>query len=316
MMKKETITRRTMGFHIVLIVLLFLNLLHASAQKPEFFESVGFTRDRETAETVIAESLDPEAIAPLFASSFPADSGIEDWWIESSKYLMEYNVGTDFLDRMEEVGRDFEAVAGIVAPYPNLYVPIVGRTGEGNRVIGLVVFQYIATLNESEMSYHHYVSFSTGLFTPGVDPEYARSLYEIVEECYDREEWQQAVLLRFPSSLTLTSEKILLIREESGALTVIDLFNSAGAPMKGCDRHYNVKYSYGDYAALRCEYEKTVYQTVNAANIVAGGDGRSPADRTDSPAVWLPIVCVAAGVAAAAGVVTVLLKRKKNRTVE
>ena len=91
MMKKETITRRTMGFHIVLIVLLFLNLLHASAQKPEFFESVGFTRDRETAEIAIHAALTGHLVLSTLHTNDAAgavtrlvEMGVEGFLISSS----------------------------------------------------------------------------------------------------------------------------------------------------------------------------------------------------------------------------------------
>ena len=234
---------------------------------------------------------------------------------DTSIYLLEYNVSTDYWNKVSSM--DYkgltEAPRVIDYDHPTIYIPLFGdiTDTEGNnhnRAIGYIRLYY----NWSDKDYRFNMALYN-LTSDNFKDKKKVGFYEEISEYLNQSKTdaQQVFLIRYPSSLTDGHEKIAVIQTKDDTV-ILDISNTLNIPDNKIDPDKAPVYSISEYSSLRKEVEKKLYQQSNGwdENPAGGNANLSQAPKQNSYGIW--ILCIFIVLFIAGTVMFILLRRRRN----
>ena len=192
----------------------------------------------------------------------------EKYTYDTSVYLLEYNVGTDYWNSITE--NNYTGLTeAIDYSYPTVYIPVFGdisdTSGEiHNRVIGYFKLDH----DSHERDYR----FSSAFYNlPGNDYKDRKNVgfFEKIQDFVSQNSItsEQVFLIKYPSSLSDDMEKIAVIKTADDTL-ILDVSGSVNANADKTAFSEVHSYSVSEYRTLRLEAEKELYNKENNYGIL------------------------------------------------
>lgn len=261
-------------------------------------------------EAVIKDKVTEERVNERYDVSF-LDMP-EKFTYDTSTYLVEYSVDTDYWDNVKTL--DYKGLTEAIYPsYPTIYIPIWADVSDPNGSISARVVAYIQLYHDVLDGYRfslqvHNIA-TPEYFDKSVVDYYEDLLFYLEESNTDA---KQVFLINYPSSLTYRKEKIAIIQTESDSV-VLDLFNTLKIDNGNKESDRSLVYSIAEYKPLRQELEKELYQTVSSWEEVRfGGDvNDQPNDEKNTWIIFIPSI-IAIMVALGTVIYFVLKKHRKH----
>ena len=184
----------------------------------------------------------------------------DEYTYDPTVYLVEYNVSTDYWNRVETL--DYQGLCNAIDHnYPTIYIPLFADLADTsgklhNRVIGHIKLSY----NWSKKDY----SLGMSLYNLSSDEFKDREniwFYEEISEylAQSKKSAQQVFLIRYPTSLSDGHEKIAVIKTDD-ATVILDVSNSLKIDSTEMRNGRAKAYTLDQYRTSRMEIEKTLYQ--------------------------------------------------------
>lgn len=251
-----------------------------------------------------------DAIIKEWYSMFP-DMKPEEYTVDTSFYLLEYYVSTDYWD--EVTSFDYEGMTAHIDPaYPTIYIPIFGDIADTNgkihnRAIGYFKLSYEPWIEKDyRLSSAMYNLASDDYKDGNVVGSYEKITDYLVKSKVDT---RQVFLIRYPNSLSEEMEQIAVIQTENDTV-ILDVSNSLHI---GTDIMMEATaYSIAEYREQRMELEKELYQTIGRwEDNPAGGNvlGRQDDDRN----LWVEYLPFILGAVAILGGIVILVRMKYRK---
>ncbi len=187
----------------------------------------------------------------------------EKYMYDTSVYLLEYNVGTDYWNSVTE--NNYKGLTeAIDYSYPTVYIPVFGDIADTNgefhnRVIGYFKLDYDAFERDYRLSSAFY-----NLPSNDYKDRKIVGFFEKIQDYLDQNNItsEQVFLIRYPSSLSDDMEKIAVIKTADDTL-ILDVSGSVNTNADKTAFSEAHSYSISEYRTLRLEAEKELYKNEN-----------------------------------------------------
>ncbi|MBQ7172112.1 MAG: hypothetical protein IJR89_07540 [Clostridia bacterium] len=211
-------------------------------------------RLKTVAEKIIDETFSEERVAEYFRSADPRYVP-KSSYVDPSRYLLEYSVGTAFLEKFAETGNDYSALETFVSDFPTIYIPFYSEINGTLRVIGHCKLSYDPLIGKYRAENSHKNTASEDFISGKT-----RDLCEYLTAEEVKENYDHVLLLSLPP-LRHDPEKIVLLQKNGEELQVLDLYDSVYLQKSAAIKEVKL-YSFSEYAALRREAEKALGQNL------------------------------------------------------
>ena len=179
----------------------------------------------------------------------------QEYTYDTSIYLLEYNVSTEYWDTVSEM--TYKGITdALYSDYPTIYVPIFGEIADtkGNlleRVIGHIKLSYDWTADDYKFGMTLYNLTSEDF----KDKKNVWFYEKIVDYLNDRKEIaQQVLLIQCPTAESHGSEQIALIQTENNT-AILDISNTLRVETDETQTNQSFAYSISEYITLRKNVE-------------------------------------------------------------
>ena len=192
----------------------------------------------------------------------------EKYTYDTSVYLLEYNVGTDYWNNVTE--NNYKGLTeAIYGSYPTVYVPVFGDISDTNGEIHNRVIGYFKLDYDSHERDYRLTSAFYNLPSNDYKDRKTVGFFEKIQDFVSQNNItsEQVFLIKYPSSLSDDMEKIAVIKTADDTL-ILDVSGSVNANADKTVWSDVRSYSISEYRTLRLEAEKELYNKENNYGIL------------------------------------------------
>lgn len=186
----------------------------------------------------------------------------EKFTYDTSIYLVEYSVSTDYWDDVKTW--DYKGLTdALYTDYPTIYIPLFADVADTNGNMHTRVIAYIKLYYNWLKSDYSFIMSTHQVTSEDYKNKKNAGFYENISFYLEENEIdaQQVFLIKYPSSLSTGKETITVIQTESDTL-ILDLDNTLYVDNDDKMSDRSVVYSISEYKPLRQQVEKEMYKNI------------------------------------------------------
>ena len=222
-------------------------------ETPRVISSTAIGTPKFDIQSILEEKVTKECVDESYGAS--SLERPQEYTYDTSIYLLEYNVSTEYWDTVSEM--TYKGMTDALdSGHPTIYVPIFGEIADTkgnmlNRVIGHIKLSYDWTADDYKFRMTLY-----NLTSEDFKDKKNVWFYEtIVDYLNDRKEIaQQVLLIQCPTAGSHGSEQIALIQTENNT-AILDISNTLRVETDETQTNQSFAYSISEYITLRKNVE-------------------------------------------------------------
>ena len=222
-------------------------------ETPRVISSTAIGTPKFDIQSILEEKVTKECVDESYGAS--SLERPQEYTYDTSIYLLEYNVSTEYWDTVSEM--TYKGMTDALdSGHPTIYVPIFGEIADTkgnmlNRVIGHIKLSYDWTADDYKFRMTLY-----NLTSEDFKDKKNVWFYEtIVDYLNDRKEIaQQVLLIQCPTAESHGSEQIALIQTENNT-AILDISNTLRVETDETQTNQSFAYSISEYITLRKNVE-------------------------------------------------------------